>query len=153
MPQKPTIRLKPNGYEWFYSPEKRRDSTNGMILVHRHIMEQIIGRPLTSREVVHHINGIRSDNRPENLMLMDRAEHTRVHRLGYRSVPACLECGSTSTPFFAKGLCKTCYNRRWKASVRICTCITCGEQRKHEAKGMCKRCYSAEWKRNHRTSK
>jgi hypothetical protein len=46
---------------------------------HRLIMENKIGRKLHRWEFVHHINGIRNDNRIENLQIMTPSEHTKLH--------------------------------------------------------------------------
>lgn len=46
---------------------------------HRVVAEQMLGRPLRAGEVVHHINNNGRDNRPENLEVLTRAEHSRIH--------------------------------------------------------------------------
>ncbi|NBJ87903.1 HNH endonuclease signature motif containing protein [Acutalibacter sp. 1XD8-36] len=51
----------------------------GIYTNHRRIMEQHLGRKLKPWEDVHHINGIHSDNRIENLVVMPHREHMKLH--------------------------------------------------------------------------
>lgn len=46
---------------------------------HRVVAEQMLGRPLVRGEIVHHIDGNRHNNTPENLQVMTQAEHLRLH--------------------------------------------------------------------------
>jgi hypothetical protein len=53
---------------------------HGRVYEHRLVMAEAVGRKLTRREHVHHINGDRTDNRLKNLMLFpSTAEHHRHH--------------------------------------------------------------------------
>jgi hypothetical protein len=51
-------------------------------LLHRLVMEKHLKRKLLATEIVHHINENQLDNRIENLEVMTRAEHIRLHHCG-----------------------------------------------------------------------
>lgn len=67
-------------------------------LLHRHLMEQKIGRPLARNEHVHHVNGDEHDNRPENLELIDHQKHMALHKQKHPLTKTCAWCGATFTP-------------------------------------------------------
>jgi hypothetical protein len=66
--------------EGWIDQEHRFISVDGKrIAEHRQVMEQKLGRRLASNEIVHHIDGNPLNNDPDNLMLLTRSEHMRLH--------------------------------------------------------------------------
>jgi hypothetical protein len=71
-----TRRLDSNGY-WLV---KVREGGGRWDKEHVLVMESVIGRRLHAGEEVHHLNGVKTDNRAENLLLCpNKSFHSQVH--------------------------------------------------------------------------
>lgn len=69
-----------NGYYILFMPNHPYRDSKNMVLEHRFIMECKIGRYLKKEEVVHHIDGNKLNNLPENLQLFNnQSEHIKYH--------------------------------------------------------------------------
>jgi hypothetical protein len=70
--------LHGNGYIYLYNPRHPRN-INGGVPEQVIVMEKHIGRHLVPNEIVHHVNGIKTDNKLSNLQLMTDKEHRGYH--------------------------------------------------------------------------
>lgn len=69
-----------DGYILVYCPNHPSIRSKKYVFEHRLVMEKHLGRYLTHKEVVHHINNIKNDNRIENLMLFpNESKHQFYH--------------------------------------------------------------------------
>lgn len=76
-------------------PPHPRRNAKGLYPLHRVLVENKIGRLLSENEVVHHIDGDRSNDDVGNLGLMLRDEHSRHHSPKLPLVMyACAHCGA-----------------------------------------------------------
>lgn len=74
------------GYYYVYQPDHPLANKAGKVYIHRYVASVKIGRYVTSDEVVHHTDEVKTNNYPDNLEVMDIWEHAKHHAEG-RKVP------------------------------------------------------------------
>ncbi len=103
------------GYIIVYKPEHPR-AIDKYVKRSYLVIEKYIGRYLKLKEIVHHINNIKDDDRIENLKLFpDTSQHTIFHltlkNKWAKNYNKCKNCRTTKIPHNAKGLCRSCYHQ------------------------------------------
>ena len=92
-------------YKLVYKRDHPNARSNGQIKRSRLVMSEHLGRPLLETELVHHLNGDKSDDRIENLVIISRSKHAAVHHSGeknnnwnqnasYKLPKVCPNCGT-----------------------------------------------------------
>lgn len=122
-------KIKRDGYWYIYKPKHPNSGKQNYVAEHRLVMEKHLGRYLTKIEIIHHKNGIITDNRVENLELIKSAG---IHNLKYHRSPKFTALGRIpknkgKRTLFKKicVFCKTafyvdCYHKRKKTCSQKC---------------------------------
>ena len=101
--------LSSDGYIFIRLPSHPRSRPNGYVKRAVLVVERVLGRFISEHEDVHHVNGVKTDDRPENLAVLSHSAHARYH---ITVATSCRDCGRTHK---ARGLCSSCYGKYQRA--------------------------------------
>lgn len=72
--------VESNGYVIVYAPDHPAKIHGKYVHEHRYVMEKHLGRPLLTSEEIHHIDGDRTNNQIDNLLLFpSKSDHLKYH--------------------------------------------------------------------------
>lgn len=110
------------GYVLVYHPEHPMADVNGEVYEHRLVMAEKLGRLLEPGEVVHHVNGVRDDNHPDNLMSFALHSDHRIFETGGRCKKGHPYTPSNTVTRYSRGRpfrqCVTCERRNGREKAR-----------------------------------
>lgn len=96
-----------------------------------YVMQQMLSRPLTDKEVDHHINGIKDDDRPENLRLFaNTGEHTEFEIKNGKLTPWNYNSKKTHCPYRHPYDEKNTYRANGSRSCKACAARRAIERRR-----------------------
>lgn len=81
MRNKSGITISSYGYILIHKKNHPMAGKDNYIPLHRLVYSEYLGRNLTRDEVIHHKNGIKTDNRIENLQLVSNSQHRTIHNM------------------------------------------------------------------------
>lgn len=93
-------------YSYFMDKEHPLSDAKGRVWLHRHVASISAGRWLIRSEIVHHIDGDRTNNMPGNLVVTTAAEHAKIHNPIKRTKKKCGPCRNKFIPITSDQ--KTC---------------------------------------------
>ena len=86
-------KTKMHGYEMVRIPGHPRTGKHGYVREHIVVAEHALGKPLPTGATVHHVNGVKDDNRNCNLVI---CQDESYHQILHRRMRAKAECGHAS---------------------------------------------------------
>ena len=126
MKDKAKVRML-NGYRLILDPTNPKamkgDNWRGYVYEHISVAEKFLGRDIGPNEIVHHLDGDRSNNRIGNLLVLDNGQHLKLHKWLRSDAPrsdnhreighnlsCCKRCGKTLQNKQIKYCSTECYN-------------------------------------------
>lgn len=118
--KKKSVRIL-NGYRVIYKPDHPSSMTNdnwkGYVYEHIYLVEKNLNMTLRSNEVVHHMDGNRSNNRLNNLLVLLRSQHSKLHDWIDRGSPYLGEIEDESVVAY----CEVCGTTLQEKQKRTCS--------------------------------